>query len=46
MRDMKIGTSLFIVFLVGSAVLAQSGGSYSLDCSTIDGGGGRSSGGT
>ena len=45
MSEMKIGTSLFIVILLVSTVLAQSGGPYVLEWSTIDGGGGRSFGG-
>ena len=45
MKDINTGTSLFIVFLLTTAVLAQSGDPYLLGRSTIDGGGGVSSGG-
>ena len=42
---LKKSSILFAAFGLGSAVFAQSGGPYDLSWSTIDGGGGTSTGG-
>jgi len=45
MRDKKILFNVLILVFVAAGVFGQSGGQYELSWSTIDGGGGRSTGG-
>lgn len=45
MRDRKVLFNVLVLVFVAATVFGQSGGPYELSWSTIDGGGGRSTGG-